>query len=193
MGRNVQNDLWLYKRQIPVMAMFPFIPDWPHLHPLVVHFPIAILLVVPIFILIGIFRSPQSSTPYMVSGLFLMAVGTIGSVLAVQTGHAARSQTHTTFELSQLVQQHQTLAETTSLTFCVLTVVFTAIVVIPRLMSHQSTRVITAVLPAVFLLLYAAGAVLLVNTAHVGGCMVHQFGITAATPDSHPEVTVAAQ
>jgi len=37
-------------------------------------------------------------------------------------------------------------------------------------------------LPLVFLLLYGAGAVLLVDTAHRGGRLVHEFGVRAFMP-----------
>jgi uncharacterized membrane protein len=175
-------------RQI-LMTTIPLIPEWQQMHPLIVHFPIAILLVAPVFILVGILRPPESSPPFMFSALSLMATGAIASIVAVRTGLAARSQVQQTQDLSEILQQHQNLAETTCLTFCVLTVVFAAIVVIPRPFSRQLSRVITTTLPAVFLLLYAAGAVLLTNTAHTGRCLVHEFGITAVPAVARHSVT----
>jgi len=167
------------------MTTIPLIPEWQQIHPLIVHFPIGILLIAPVFVLVGILRPPESSAPYLFSALSLMAMGTIASIVAVRTGLAARSQIQRTQDFGEILQQHQNLAETTCLTFCVLTVVFAAIVVIPRSFSRQLPRVITTTLPAVFLLLYAAGAVLLANTAHTGGCLVHEFGITAAPAVAH--------
>ena len=196
MGRNVLIYLHLRKRQMDgaaarqiLMTTLPLIPEWQQIHPLIVHFPIAILLIVPVFVLAGILRPPESSAPSLFSALSLMAIGTIASIVSVRTGLAARSQIQQTQEICEILQQHQNLAETTCLTFCVLTVVFAAIVLIPRPFSRQLPRVITTTLPAVFLLLYAAGAVLLANTAHIGGCLVHEFGITAVPTVANHSVT----
>ena len=196
MGRNVLIYLHLRKRQMDgaaarqiLMTTLPLIPEWQQIHPLIVHFPIAILLVAPFFVLIGILRPPESSSPFLFSALSLMSMGTIASIVAVRTGLAARSQIQPSQDLSEILQQHQNMAETTCLTFCVLTLVFAAIVVIPRLFSRQLPRVITTTLPAVFLLLYSAGAILLANTAHTGGCLVHEFGITAAPAVAYHLVT----
>jgi uncharacterized membrane protein len=195
MGCNVLTYLHLRKPQMNgsvarqiLMTTLPLIPEWQQIHPLIVHFPIAILLVAPFFVLIGILRPPESSAPFQFSALSLMVIGTIASIVAVRTGLAARSQMQQTPDFSEILEQHQNLAETSCLTFCVLTVVFAAIVVVPRQFSRQLPRVITTTLPAVFLLLYAAGAVLLANTAHTGGCLVHEFGITAAPAVAHRPV-----
>ena len=164
------------------MATLPLLPDWQQLHPLIVHFPTALLLVAPIFVLIGILRPPAPALPFLLSALLLMVLGTIASYVALSTGVVAGSQTRLTPEVEAILRHHRLLAETTVLMFSALTVVFAAIVLVPRLLASQSTRVITALLPAVFLVLYAAGAVLLVNTAHMGGRLVHEFGITASHP-----------
>src|ERR1035441_5118566 len=164
------------------MATLPLIPDWQQLHPLIVHFPTALLLVAPIFILIGILRPPTSALPFLLSGLILMVVGTIASYVALSTGLAAGSQTRLPLEINAILRHHQSLAETTALTFSALTMVFAAIVIVPRLLSRHLSSVITTALPAVFLVLYAAGVVLLVDTAHMGGRLVHEFGITATHP-----------
>ena len=170
------------------MPILPLIPDWHQIHPLIVHFPVALLLIAPVFIIIGILRPPQSSTPFQICALVLMIAGSAANLFAVRTGIAARSHTHLTREVEDLLQRHQDLAETTSLTFCVLTLVFAAIVLVPRLMSRpSSSRVLTTTLPAAFLLLYAGGAMLLAHTGHIGGCLVHEFGVTAVQgPVPHP-------
>ena len=36
------------------MIQLPPIPGWYELHPLVVHFPIALLLIAPLFVLLGL-------------------------------------------------------------------------------------------------------------------------------------------
>ena len=45
------------------MLQFPPFPTWDSLHPLIIHFPIALLLVCPLFILIGAFLSAEKGRP----------------------------------------------------------------------------------------------------------------------------------
>ncbi|MEK7856256.1 MAG: hypothetical protein AAB288_09210, partial [Acidobacteriota bacterium] len=47
------------------------------------------------------------------------------------------------------------------------------------LFKKELTRMITIPLNLAFLLFYGSGAVLLMNTAHQGGRLVHEFGVRA--------------
>jgi len=40
------------------MLHFPPIPNWDALHPLIIHFPIALLLIAPIFVVVGAALTP---------------------------------------------------------------------------------------------------------------------------------------
>ena len=60
-----------------VMLTLPPIPSWQAIHPLVVHFPIALLLIAPVFILIGIALKPERRFPFLLVALILMALGTL--------------------------------------------------------------------------------------------------------------------
>jgi hypothetical protein len=65
----------------------PFLPSRDSI-PLVVHFPIALLIVAPLFILAGLIPYPKMSG-FHISALVLMALETIGALFAVWTGEAA--------------------------------------------------------------------------------------------------------
>jgi len=153
-------------------------PDWQQLHALIAQFPTALLLIAPIFILIGIARPTESASPYLLCALLLMTIGTIASYGALSTAKVLGPQSQLSPEVILILRHHQSLAETTTFTFSALTVVFAAIVVVPLLLSRQSTRIVTSALPAVFLILYASGIVLLVDTAYAGSRLIHAFGIT---------------
>ena len=60
-----------------VMQALPPIPSWTELHPLVIHFPIALLLVAPLFIIIGMIVNPQKGRPFLIAALILMLLGTV--------------------------------------------------------------------------------------------------------------------
>ena len=63
--------------------------------------------------------------------------------------------------------------------FSILSVIFLALVVFPKWVKKADNRMSTTVLPIAFLVLYSAGILLLLNTAHNGGRLVHEFGVRA--------------
>jgi uncharacterized membrane protein len=161
------------------LQALPPIPSWTELHPLVIHFPIALLLVAPLFIVAGILMSPSKGRPFLVAALALMVLGTAGTFLAVATGEAAGEVAQRTADVSMVLERHEDLAETTRIVFGVLTLIFAALLFLPRLLKREATTISARILPLAFLLLYSAGAVILVNTAHNGGRLVHELGVHA--------------
>ena len=166
---------------IELIAMYalPPIPSWSELHPLVIHFPIALLLVAPLFIVAGIVMNPQKGRPFLITALCLMVLGTVGTMLAVATGEAAADVAERTTAISAVLERHQELAETTRDIFGLLNVIFATILFMPRLLKRETTTAVARILPLAFLLFYGAATIVLVNTAHNGGRLVHELGIHA--------------
>lgn len=161
------------------MIQFPPIPAWDALHPLIVHFPIALLLVAPLFIVIGALLQPEKGRVYLFSALILMALGTTAVFVALETGEAAAKLAERTPEINAVLEHHEQLAETTRIAFSVLTVIFAAIILLPRLLRRSPGWLAGRGLLLLFLVVYGAGMLLLVNTAHNGGRLVHEFGVKA--------------
>jgi len=162
--------------------MFPPLPEWRAIHPLVVHFPIALLLIAPLFVVIGALRQPGRGYPFMVSALLVMVLGTVSIYVAASSGQAARYEARNTPKIQAVLDEHEELAETTEIAFTVLTLIFASIVFLPRAFKQNPNPAISTVLPLVFLVFYAAGAVSLANSAHQGGRLVHELGVTAHFP-----------
>lgn len=161
------------------MLHFPPIPSWDGLHPLIIHFPIALLLIAPIFIVVGAALTPAKGRPYLIAAMALLLAGTASIFIAVETGEAAGKLAERTPEMGQILENHESLAERTQAVFSVLSVIFVALVAVPWLVKRADTRLTTTILPLAFLVLYSAGALLLINTAHNGGRLVHEFGVRA--------------
>jgi len=159
------------------MLELPRLPSWDGLHPLIVHFPIALLLVAPLFVVLGM--TLRRNRPFLWAALLLMAIGTAATFIAVSTGEAAGRLADRTPEIKAVLEHHEELAETTRVVFTVLTVIFAAIVVVPAAVRRLQTRTATVVLSLAFLVCYGAGVLLLVNTAHNGGRLVHELGVQA--------------
>ncbi len=166
------------------MIQFPPIPSWDALHPLIIHFPIGLLLVAPVFILVGAWLKPDRGRAYLIAALILMLLGTASVFVAVETGEAAGKLAERTPEINAVLEHHEKLAEATQVGFSVLTGIFAAILFIPRLLRRGPNRLVATLLPLVFLVFYGAGILLLTNTAHNGGRLVHEFGVKAMVAPS---------
>ena len=158
--------------------MFPPIPSWDGLHPLIIHFPIALLLVAPILILLGLI-SPNRGRAFLGAALILMVLGTIASWVAVSTGQAAGELAERAAGAGAVLEQHEELAETTRSAFTILTGLFLVILFAPAIFRARFSQKLLLPAYIFFLLLYGSGVVLLVNTAHQGGRLVHEFGVRA--------------
>jgi len=164
--------------------MFPPVPSWDAVHPLVVHFPIALLLVAPLFVLMAAVWRKQE-LPLAVSALVLMALGTLGAFFAAATGEAAEDAASTA-AAKAVLERHEELAEMVEVTFASLAGAFAVIVLAPRLLRRTLPRGIRAAGYGVFLVAYAVGCVVLINTAHQGGRLVHELGVRAAMTSPAP-------
>lgn len=166
------------------MIALPSLPSWPGFHPLVVHFPIALLLIAPLLVIVGALLPSQKGRVVLFTALGLMTLGTVGTIVAAASGEAASALVNKTSQVKAVLQLHEELADITRGVFSFLTAIFAAIVIAPTVFPKLSNRVIATTLPLVFLLLYSVGVVLLVNTASNGGRLVHEFGVRAVLGSS---------
>jgi uncharacterized membrane protein len=160
------------------MPQVPPIPSWDGLHPLIVHFPVALLLIVPLFLVAGLIARPVRRGLY-VAALMLMVAGTAGAWLAVETGEAAAKIADRTPEINQMIERHSHLAETTRLLFTILTTAWLVVLVVFYLRREKLTPRLAIVVVLLFLVLYSGATLYVANTAHLGGRLVHELGVRA--------------
>jgi uncharacterized membrane protein len=158
------------------MFTIPPNPGWEGFHPLVIHFPIALLLVAPLLVIAGLFLK-NHARGLLLGGFILMVLGTISTYVAVPTGKAAGELAERTPEISVVLAHHEELAETTRAVFTVLTLLYVVMHFGPGLLKREFSRKVILITHLVFLLLYGAGALILANTAHNGARLVHEFGV----------------
>ncbi len=158
--------------------MLPPIPSWDGLHPLIIHFPIALLLVAPLLVLIGVFL-PNKGRSFLIAAFILMLLGTVASFIAVSTGASAGELAERVVNVESVLENHEELAETTRTVFSALTVIFGVMLFAPMIFKKDLSSKIVIPLNLAFLIFYGAGVVLLINTAHEGGRLVHEFGVRA--------------
>lgn len=173
------------------MPTLPPTPSWDGLHPLIVHFPIGLLMAAPVLLVLGmIFRDGRRL--FSIAALVVMLMGTAAVYVAVETGEAAAELAERTPQVSVVLEHHQGLAETTRTLFTILTVVFAAILFGPALLKKQLRRSVFVLVNVVFLIVYAAAAVYVADTGHNGGRLVHELGVRAMMAPS-PAPPAAAE
>lgn len=164
------------------MLQIPPLPSWDSLHVLIIHFPIALLLLSPIFIVISAALTPPKGKPYMIAALITLFLGTASVFIAASTGHAAAELAERGGPVDAVLKAHQELAEETEIVFAGLSVILLGMFSIPRFLGRADNRLFSSFLPSAFLALYTVGVLFLINTAHAGGRLVHEFGVHAILP-----------
>ena len=163
----------------------PPLPPWTSLHPLIIHFPIGLLFVAPLFI-VGALLWRRSREGWSLAALALMVLGTSSLFFAVATGEAAGQLVERTPQIAAVLEHHESLAETGRVVFSLLTLAFAALVLVPLIRRREPAAWVRRSLTVAFLLAYAVGLTYLTRVAHEGGRLVHAFGVHSivATPDT---------
>ena len=159
------------------MLQLPPMPSLHSLHVMVIHFPIALLLLSPLSILISAVLAPRKGRPYMAAGLITLVLGTAALFIAVSSGHSAAELAERRGAVDTVLKVHEELGEETELVFAGLSTILSGMYFVPKLMHRDENRLFSSLLPSAFLALYTVGVLFLVNTAHAGGRIVHEFGV----------------
>ena len=149
-------------------------PPWNHIHPAIVHFPIALLTVAPLLVLVGLLWPAQRRGVHA-SALILLVLGFGGLLLALESGEAVERYARATPALLAAVRDHELAAQWTTLIFGLLGVAFAVLWILPLLRKRALSRNLELGLLVLWLLLSAAGVLALARTGHLGGHMVHDL------------------
>lgn len=161
------------------MIEIPPIPaSWDLVHPLVVHFPVALLLIVPIFLALALIIKNYKQC-FKTLSILLMLIGTVAAYISVSSGKAAGQLVFQTPEISEALLRHQQLAEISRNIFTGLAVVYLVYFLMPFFRKRPYDEKFDLVFGILFLLIYFAGAAYISTTAHYGGVLVHQLGVKA--------------
>ncbi len=160
------------------MEWLPPLPEWDAMHPVLVHLPLGVLTVVPVFLAIAAFTFPRWKC-FAAAALLLMALGSAGAIVAVASGEAAIEYADRTDITAPVLEEHEDLAEWTRTYFVALTLVYGVLLGVVSAVRPLAKRGVGIALHAAVLALSLVGVLLLVNTGHLGGRLVHQYGIRA--------------
>jgi uncharacterized membrane protein len=154
-------------------------PPWEGLHPLVVHFPIALLFVTPVFVLLAGLLGKYGRW-FGLTALMLLVMGTVSGYVAVSTGDAAFDVLEEIDDDGwEVVEEHQEAAKKVTSLFVGLTVLYAVILALPLVLWKLNAWLYWFVANLVFLALLMVVNIQLANAAHLGGRLVHQYGARA--------------
>jgi len=157
-----------------IHLMLAGIRDWGSLHPVIIHFPVVLLLIAPFFLLFGLVFSQSAKTCFSVF-LILLWLGTGTLFLAVFTGEvASEAITAPAPDIVSTLDSHLQLAEKSRMIFSVFTITGTCYMLVLKKRLNKKINRIVFVLS---LFGYAYGLIILINAAHQGGRLVHHHGI----------------
>ena len=138
----------------------------PNLHPLVVHFPIALLTCAYFFDVLAIGRDRPK---YSNVGWWMQVAGSIGLLFTLATGLQAKSSVSVPLKAVDTLQVHEQLAFVVAVLFLVLLLQRIG----ARSMIPERSR-------GLYWAAYSLGVILLWVTAWYGGGLVYDFGVGVA-------------
>jgi len=177
--------------QIASSSLFPPIPPFDQLHPLVIHFPIALVLVAPVIIALALAWHKQSKVLLLVATL-LMAMASAAAVVAVQTGKAASGHAENVPGAGPVLDAHATMGTRARNATLALTGALALGTAMAWRGGEKLPRKFTLIGGGAYLAVHAAGALVVANAAHEGGRLVHEFGVRAWPTPPTPATPIPA-
>ncbi|HVO59362.1 MAG TPA: hypothetical protein VMT53_00425 [Terriglobales bacterium] len=157
------------------MTQLPPIPEWSSLHPLIVHFPIALFLLLPLLLLGAAISRRTTNHALLVAAFALMMLATGFLCLTYFTGDAMAAASEGGPAVSAVIKHHCSLAGYTVSAFTLATTLFAVALLVRRVLRLEDMRDLTPWLLISFFVFYALGVFWLVLTAHHGASLAHEL------------------
>ena len=158
------------------MAQLPMIPGWDGIHPLLIHFPLSLFFLAPVFVLFASLTKGPTRRTFLISALTVMLFGVTSIYAAFEAGQTAAASVTRTEEVRTVVDRHHELASLARSSLTAATLLFGLTLLICTCF-HLQLRELTSVLPLGSIVFYALGLFWLINTAYHGERLVHEFGV----------------
>ena len=136
--------------------------DLTHLHPMILHFPIALLIVGFLFDVVALFYKQEQMSRI---GFYLLVLGALGTIAALLSGENAGEGIVEQGLLKDAIEKHEHAAELTLWLVGVTAVARLVLVVLKKY---------TGVFKAAVLVLFLASVLSVARTGYYGGKLVYE-------------------
>ena len=157
------------------MTQLPPIPEWSSLHPLIVHFPIVLFLLLPLLMIAAAMSRKTTNHSLLVAAFVLMLLATGFLYLTYLSGNAMATSSQDGSTVGAVIKHHCSLAGYTVSAFTLATTLFAVALLVRRVLKLEDMRDLTPWIPISFLVFYALGVFWLVLMAHQGATLAHEL------------------
>jgi uncharacterized membrane protein len=151
-----------------------FLPEWaPNLHPLIIHFPIGLLIVAFLF---DVLSTVLKKLPvWRKATIILYIFGAIATVAAYFTGDIAGDSVFLPTEAGDLLAEHSDLG--------IWTMGFFVVYALARLVTYLADLEARPAIHGLLLAISLGGLILMYSTAEHGAQLVYQYGVGVQAVD----------
>jgi uncharacterized membrane protein len=160
------------------MFTLPPLPEWSSLHPIVVHLPLGVLAATPVLLLLALCFG-RVNKGIAGATLIMLLVGAAGCMLATATGEAAAEVALTNAASDKLMEEHEELAELARNFFLALAGGYLVLLLLAAGLKDRLKPAGWIAAHVVFIAAYGLGLLVLMNAGHLGGRLVHEYGVRA--------------
>ncbi len=170
-----------------MMFLLPPPPPVEGLHPLIVHFPIALLLVAPVLVVLGL-STKRCTIAWWGAAAVILILGTLGAWAATMSGEASEkaglvaaamaAQPDVSKVIDDTLETHSSLAESARNIFTAITALFSLFVIFALVSKREMSRVAAVVIALIFVALWSLGAIKIAQAGHLGATLVHKYHVT---------------
>lgn len=160
------------------MSPIPPLPNWSGLHPLLTHFPVALILLSPASIFLGALLKGKWAKRFLTMSLALLSVGATLMYFAIMTGIDAVSIHQLSTEMRGVLDEHKSMARGATSALTVAALLYALTLVIRWWLGVDDNRMVASILPIAFLVFYCIGVFQLFNAVQHGAELVHGHAFT---------------
>lgn len=163
------------------MSPIPPLPNWSGLHPLLTHFPVALILMSPVSIILGALLDGRWSKRFLMMSLVFLGLGAALMYFAILTGIDAVSFHQLSTEMQGVLEEHRSMAQGATSAFTLAVLLYALTLVIRWCLGVDDNRMVATILPIAFLVFYCIGIFQLFNAVQHGAQLVHGHAFTEST------------
>lgn len=163
------------------------VPAWNDFHPILVHFPIALLLLAPILIIFATF-SKKRSLEWQFFSTAIIGLGTIFLLLSMSTGELAEARAEQFPGAGPVLEAHESLAHSTRNLFLGMLTLLSLLCVAGVKFKDRLTAKVRVTTGLTLLIIYLVPMSLLIRTSHEGARLVHEIGVRAWSPEEKDDL-----